>query len=63
MSEEHSTNRNTGTYTAERLIALEDSHGELARILFEMLTGGSSDPYKASCEILKAKKIRKEAGL
>lgn len=60
------TDRATGSYTHERLIALEDSHDELARFLRASVDGILSDEGKRIVkeEVLpRAYKIQEEAGL
>ena len=65
------TDRQTGSYTHERLIALEDSHRRLLEVLSDIVDGchidagcQTSDLYLVSQDAIEsAKQIRKEAGL
>jgi hypothetical protein len=59
------TDRATGTYTAEQLLALEDSHKAMLVLLgaYVTLSEALPDIRVVEREISRATKIRREAGI
>lgn len=57
------TDRATGSYTHERLIAIEDSHKAMSVLLLAFMTDIKPHDYVVWDTIRRAEKIRKEAGI